>query len=423
MTRRTAIQCLTFAPLAAAAQPARAYIPRLEENLRKNIMAFWYPATLDRENGGYVINHDAAGKPNPAGSKGIVTQARQVWLFSRLARGGYDSKSMMEAADHGFAFLRDKMWDRKNGGFYWEVDASGTNVIRPGKHMYGESFGLYALSEYARASKSKAALDLANELFMLFEKYAYDPLFGGYRESFNIDWSTPPASETGYMSVSPDLKLMNTHLHLLESVTTYYRATESRVARERLGELITIESNSVVRKKLTACTDKYNRNWTPRLDAAQHWNRVSYGHDLENVWLLADACRTLDSSPYPLVDLFRDLWAYSLKFGYDSEHGGFWNSGPFDAPADDRVKVWWVQSEAIVSALYMYRLTKDEKYWDVFAKTYDFIDKYQTDWKIGEWHESVTPDLQPRGSKANIWKAGYHNGRAMIECLEILREM
>jgi mannose/cellobiose epimerase-like protein (N-acyl-D-glucosamine 2-epimerase family) len=410
--------------LTAAAQPAaREFVPRLERNLRKNIIPFWYPSTLDKANGGYIINHDAQGKLNPAGSKGIVTQARQLWLFSRLARGGYDSKEMRGAADHGFAFLRDKMWDRKNGGFYWEVDASGAKVIRPGKNMYGESFALYGLSEYARASKSKAAVDLANELFTLFEKHAYDPQFGGYRESFNADWTAVPANDTGYMQVPPAMKLMNTHLHLLESVTAYCRATESRVARERLGELIDIESNSVVRKHLTACTDKYDRNWTPRLDAAKHWNRVSYGHDLENVWLLADACKALDNSPYPLVDLFRDLWAYSEKYGYDSERGGFWNSGPFDAPADDRIKVWWVQAEAIVSALHMYRLTQEEKYWDTFAKTYDFIDKYQTDWKVGEWHETITADLQPKGAKAHIWKAGYHNGRAMIECLDVLRGM
>jgi mannobiose 2-epimerase len=44
-----------------------------------------------------------------------------------------------------------------------------------------------------------------------------------------------------------------------------------------------------------------------------------------------------------------------------------------------------------------------------------------TDWKVGEWHSAVTADLQVSGSKANIWKGGYHNGRAMIECLKLLR--
>jgi hypothetical protein len=30
-------------------------------------------------------------------------------------------------------------------------------------------------------------------------------------------------------------------------------------------------------------------------------------------------------------------------------------------------------------------------------------------------------DLRPSGAKANGWKAGYHNGRAMMECLGIRR--
>ena len=101
----------------------------------------------------------------------------------------------------------------------------------------------------------------------------------------------------------------------------------------------------------------------------------------------------------------------------------FYDSGAFNKPADQRSKTWWVEAEAIVSALYMYRLTGDAKYLAVFEKTYDFIDKYQTDWENGEWHATITPEGKALGDKAQIWKAGYHNGRAMIECLEILKAM
>jgi mannobiose 2-epimerase len=218
------------------------------------------------------------------------------------------------------------------------------------------------------------------------------------------------------------LKLMNTHLHLLEAMTAYYRASKLPAAAERLRELIAIESNAVVRKGLTACTDKYEQDWTPRLEGS--YARVSYGHDLENVWLLIDALRALGESPWPYMDLFRALWDYSLKFGYDTQQGGFYDDGAFNQQADRRNKTWWVQAEAIVSALYMYDLTREQKYLDVFRQTYDFIDKHQTDWAVGEWHGTITPDLQVRpGGKANIWKAGYHNGRAMIECLAILKSL
>jgi mannobiose 2-epimerase len=222
------------------------------------------------------------------------------------------------------------------------------------------------------------------------------------------------------MGAEAGLKLMNTHLHLLEAMTAFYRASKLPLARERLLELINIESNAVVRKGLGACTDKYERDWTPRLEG--DYARVSYGHDIENVWLLIDACDAAGVSNYPLLDLYRALFDYSLKYGYDEANGGFYDSGPFSQPSDKRSKIWWVQAEAIVSALYMQRLTQEPKYLSVFDKTSGFIEENMVDWENGEWYANVTPNGEPQGDKANPWKAGYHNGRAMIECLGILKQ-
>jgi mannobiose 2-epimerase len=214
---------------------------------------------------------------------------------------------------------------------------------------------------------------------------------------------------------------MNTHLHLLESVAEYYRASHSSVARDRLFELITIQSNAVVRKELTACTDQYTRDWKPILEGSAA--RVSYGHDLENIWLLANAMRTLDQSNAPLVDLYRRLFAYSRKYGFDEEDGGFFSTGAFNAPADQRQKIWWVQAEALVSALTMFELTGETQYADVFARTWRWVDEHQTDWTHGEWFQEVLPDGKTRGVKGDAWKAGYHNGRALLECLEQLQAL
>jgi len=397
---------------------ARMYRPRLETNLVHNIAAFWYPQTIDRTNGGYILNHDLAGRVRGPGVKMIVTQARMVWLFSHLARSGYGRPEYRDAADVGYRFLREKMWDPIHGGFYWQVDATGEKRLRPKKHLYGQSFGLYALSEYSLATGRKDALELATRLFNLMEEKAHDPAFGGYQEWFNEDWTPAPTDEMSYMG-NPEFKLMNTHLHLLEAMTCFYRASRLPLARERLLELIAIESNAVVRKGLGACTDKYRRNWEPVLTG--NFARVSYGHDLENIWLLADACDAAGVSNYPLVDLYRALFDYALKYGYDEAQGGFYNSGPFNQPADDRNKTWWVQAEALVSALYLHRLTHDPKYLRVFEQTSDWVEKHQVDWAHGEWFETVTPNGSPQGDKASIWKAGYHNGRAMMECLGILK--
>ncbi|MFH1719948.1 MAG: AGE family epimerase/isomerase [Planctomycetota bacterium] len=396
------------------------YVPKFEKILKENIASFWYDKSLDRVNGGYTINFGPKGEPKGPGTKMIVTQARTVWLFARLVRAGYGGSEHIEAADIGYRFLKDKMWDAANGGFYWEVDATGNEKLKPGKHLYGQSFGLYALSEYYLATRRQDVLDLATKLFFLLEEKSHDATYGGYIEFFNDDWTPVPAGEGSYMGAEAGLKLMNTHLHLLEAMTTFYRASKLPLARQRLLELINIEANSVVRKNLGACTDKYERDWTPRLDGG--YARVSYGHDIENVWLLMDACEAAGVSNYPFLDLYRTLFDYSLKYGYDQAGGGFYDSGPFNQPADRRAKVWWVQTEAVVSALYMNRLTQEPKYLSVFEKTSDFIVDNMVDWENGEWHANITPEGKPQGDKANTWKAGYHNGRAMIECLQILEQ-
>ncbi len=391
---------------------------RLEKILSENIAPFWYDKSLDREHGGYIIHFDSDGQRRGTGTKMIVTQARTVWLFSRMARAGYRQQEYLDAAELGYRFLKDKMWDTTNGGFYWEVDATGARQLRPDKHLYGQSFALHGLSEYYLASGKQEALDLATQLLTLIEEKAHDQTYGGYLESFQADWTPAPAAQRSAMGEPSGLKLMNTHLHLMEALATFYRAGKLPLARERLRELIDIQSNTVVRKPLGACTDKYERDWTPRLDG--NYATVSYGHDIENIWLLMDACEAAGLSNYPFADLYKTLFRYSLKYGYDREYGGFFYTGAFSQPADDRNKHWWVQAEALVSALRMYRFTKNPQYLGIFEKTLDFIESNLVDWDHGEWHSLVTPAGRAQGDKANTWKAGYHNGRAMIECIDML---
>jgi mannobiose 2-epimerase len=312
------------------------------------------------------------------------------------------------------------MWDKANSGFVWEVDATGTKPTQPGKHLYGQAFALYALSEYYLASQSKEALDLASELFRTIDTKSYDKEFGGYRESFKIDWSDLPPTERHDLGPS-NLKLMNTHLHLMEAMTTYFRASRLPSARRRLIELIQIQSNAVIRKELVASTDKYDRDWTPRVDG--EYARVSYGHNLENVWLLVSALAAIDMPVHPYNDLFRGVWNYSVKYGYDAQNGGFFESGAFNKPATTGQKSGGCRPKA-PSLPYICIASRATANTPTSSpKTYDFIEKNLVDWQNGEWYWSLSADGKQTGPKASVWKAGYHNGRAMLECLALLQSI
>ncbi len=392
----------------------------LERLLTRNIVPFWFPETLDRQDGGYRLNHDPEGKWKGPANKALVTQARMVWFLSRLARTKYGKPEHLEGARHGYAFLRDRMWDKEHGGFYWEVDPAGGQAVKPEKHLYGQAFGLYALSEYADASGDAAARDLARRLFGLLEFHAHDARHGGYRELFRRDWSAPDEQTPNPMGKLPQgTRLMNTHLHLMEAVTRYYALTRDGMARERLLELIAIQSVSVVRPQAAACTDKFAPDWTP----LPGYDRISYGHDVENVWLLIDACETAGISVGPIRGVLEMLFETSLKHGFDEKEGGFYDTGAFGEPADRLTKIWWVEAEGLVGALHMYRITGREKYLSCFEKTLDWIARRQADWDRGEWHAHIAPDGKVTGGKAGPWKGPYHQGRAMIVCLELLDRM
>lgn len=380
MTRRS----FGLLPLAAAGAPLLPTKSELDEYLQR----------LEK-----ALLELVAGVEPLAAPREIVTESRTVWFHARMARWGHESRKMLAAAEHGYSFLRETMWDHKNGGFQWEVDAAGKATKR-NKHVLGQSVGLLAAAEYALASRRKDALDFAMKIFDTLERRAHDPVHGGYVEYFLADWSTPPVNEPIYVEGSATgMKLMETHLSLMEAMTTLYQASRSAAVRERLIELLSIETNAVVRKPLGACTDKYDRDWSPRVEG--EFARVSYGRDLENLWQVTEAARATGLPFSPYVDLFTNNFAYCRKYGFDEERGGFYTSGGFNQPASDRNKTWRAQAEGLVSALTMYQITNRTEYFEVFRKTW------------GYW----------RSGANQVEKSPFYQGRALIECLARLRSI
>ena len=121
--------------------------------LNENILSFWSPRVIDSDDGGYRLSYDIRGAWKGPAARRLVTQARTVWFFARLATTVHGNEGHAAIARHGYEFLRDRMWDEECGGFYWEVDASGRHVTHPHKHLFAQAFGLFAVSQYAMTSR------------------------------------------------------------------------------------------------------------------------------------------------------------------------------------------------------------------------------------------------------------------------------
>ncbi len=283
-----------------------------------------------------------------------------MWFFSVLADSPYGKKEHLEAAKHGYNFISQSMWDPKSGGFYWQVEPSGEVPTVPEKYLIAQTFGLYALSQYAMVSRDGSAEKLARELFNLMERNAYNSKHGGYRKMFDQDWGSISADTRIYFGVNDGTKTLNLHLHIMEALTEYCLLSNDQIANRRLIELIMIESNSVIRKSLGASTDKYKENWEP--DIGKKTSLINFGHDLENISLLIEACEAVNLPIFLLLDLYKTVFSYILKFGFDLKNGGFFRSAPIQTRDYYRNKIWWIQAEGLLCTLKMYQITRDEVY-------------------------------------------------------------
>jgi mannose/cellobiose epimerase-like protein (N-acyl-D-glucosamine 2-epimerase family) len=136
--------------------------------------------------------------------------------------------------------------------------------------------------------------------------------------------------------------------------------------------------------------------------------------------MLMDACAALGISDRPLVPMFAALWDHALAHGFDHQRGGFYKEGGVRLPAHARSKLWWVQAEGLLSALRMHRRTGEARYLAAFDATLRWIVDEQADWEHGDWHREVSRYGLRRGDKAGPWQDGFHQARALIQCLEIL---
>jgi mannobiose 2-epimerase len=389
---------------------------RLERLLNRTLLRFWNARICD-ERGGYRLNHDRSSVWQGPAPKALVSQSRTLWFFSRLCTTPYATAEHARCAASGFSFLAERLRDAAHGGYYWAVDDEGTTPLKPLKHLYGQSFALFALAEYAHAFGDAHARDLARELFSRIEHSAHDRRYGGYIECFDRSWSA--AAAPGYLPENPPAKTLNTHLHLLESFTRYYQLDPAPLVRERILELLVILATVCVRHDAAQCTGVYSEDWLPLLDG--RGRRVSYGHDLEVAWLLLHAAQAAQIPVHPLLDLARTLADSALRLGFDSRRGGFYHEGLLRKRPSDRTKVWWVQAEALLSLTILWKFTGAQRYRTAATRTLDWICDRQADWTNGEWFAAIDAKGRPHGEKTGPWKDPYHQGRAVLESLALAR--
>jgi mannobiose 2-epimerase len=349
----------------------------------------------------------------------LVLLARFLWFHAKLCRMSFASEDCRQLAAAAYELLMRYFLDKDEGGFFWEVDINAQRASRSGKHLYGQAFAIYALSAYARSNGGQEALAIADGLCDLLEGVAHDHDCGGYHEWFERDWSV--GGGRGYLGVGADIKLVNTHIHVLEAFSALHRQSPRQLLKDRIAELIDILDRRTTRTRHGVAFDQHHSNWSPVRGRKNRF--VSYGHEIESIHLLMDAFDSIGQSPQRSVGRMHKRFAYCMTYGFDFESGGVFEKGQLAKHASHKRKIWWIQAEAMLGALSMCSLVSEPAYLSVFERILGWITSQQVDWENGEWHSTVEPDGQTSGVKRGRWKGPYHTGRCVFESLALIERL
>lgn len=417
----------------------------MQDVLENNILPFWLEKMQDNENGGFYGRIDGSGVLHPDAEKGAILNARILWTFSAAYRV-LEKEELLEAATRAKDYLVDHFIDPEYGGVYWSVDYKG-KPLDTKKQFYAIAFAIYGLSEYARATGNREALEYALDLYDCIEEHAFDDEQNGYIEACTREWGKIGDMRLSELDANYP-KSQNTHLHIMEAYANLLRCLKEMRAQEQCDYVPAIGSvlpvgisvppetmvsvEGALRNIISIFIDKILNPETNHLDLFfdMNWTRgaghlESYGHDIECSWLLHEAALVLgDENLLEKVENVVQKVAKASEKGL-REDGSMIHEANLDTGHVDDDLHWWVQAENVVGWFNVWQHFGDEEAFKKSEKCWHYIKENLVDFDNGEWYWSRHPDgtLNTVDDKAGFWKCPYHNSRMCLEIIERTAEV
>jgi mannose/cellobiose epimerase-like protein (N-acyl-D-glucosamine 2-epimerase family) len=374
------------------------------------------------------------------GRRNSIQQGRQLFTASIQYRLGKREEQTARIAYNQYRYFIQAFHDPIGGEVFILDSHKPSNA---GRRLYNNAFAIYGLAHYHLAFRdhenvqyrgaASEALDLALNVFIAMDQRAYDPTFGGYQQK--------PTGTLALNEIALDGgdKEINTHLHIMEALTTLveaYQLDEARVLTDlspddsayvqanlpsRLKHMLTellVGRFCIERGEYAYCRTEFTRNWT-----VANNTYFSYGHDIETAWLFLEALRVLGDdveNPEPVVrmaeKLIRMVNAHGFQYvGNGAAIVGRGRISDFAIIGD--WKDWWQQVEAIAGLYAGARITTDAALQTAYLNRLGEVTTYldQSGIKV-----SYGPDIWEfkwntgNNTMANQWKAGYHTLRAFL---------
>lgn len=377
------------------------------DGLLKSTLPFWFPRSVDQEQGGFMFSRDQDGSLLDT-DKAIWLQGRASWLLATLYSQVEPRPEWLAWSRHGIDFLRQHGFD-DDGRMFFLVDRAG-QPLRKRRYIFSEMFTIAALAAYGRAARDGDAVQDAMDLYQRALGYLHTP--GVLPPKW--DTTTRPMRGlaipmimivTGQIlrQAGGDAAFCNRWIdHYIDEIRRYHMHPELQTVLETTG---------------------------PNGELLDHFDgrTLNPGHAIEAAWFIMDEARQRGNDRELLqtgLTILDWMWAR----GWDKEHGGItYFVDVYGRPVQEYwhdMKFWWPQNETIIATLMAYHLTGDEKYARWHGMIHDWTYGFFPDPEHGEWFGYLHRDgrLSSR-LKGNTYKGAFHVPRMELVCWQLMEEI
>jgi mannose/cellobiose epimerase-like protein (N-acyl-D-glucosamine 2-epimerase family) len=310
--------------------PAGATAAWLRSWLVDRALPIWAEAGFDEDFGCFHERLSQRGRPIPNLPYRLVTQARQIYVYSRAAVLGWFPAGQVLAARAIESLARLYSSPDGHAGYVASVDRSGT-VSNATRETYGHAFVLLALAWWYRVTHDSRVLNDAAAALDVLDSQLATPGVAGFQTSRPGDTS---------------VRLQDPHLHVLEAMLDWYDATGDSQFLSRASAMVDLFCERLWQPDTRTVSEYFDGNWRPL--PGDDGLVFKPGHQFEWSWLLRVFSR---ASTRDLHEHARALYEVGRTEGVLPDGRIVDEVLPARGPRQDSTRLWpqceWIRSSII----------------------------------------------------------------------------
>jgi N-acylglucosamine 2-epimerase len=381
-------------------------IARYEKELLESVIPFWEKNCIDKEYGAYFTFLDRDGSVYDT-EKFMWMQWRIVYMFATLYMTEYKKDKWLDIARHGYDFLV-KHGKSDDGSYYFALNRRGEPSMAP-YSIFSDCFAaMGAASMYKATGEDKYKIE-ADSAMQRYISRISNP---------KGRWEKSLSGKQKRLSLATYMILANLGSVMKECLGTTKFDTDTEHAVNTVMQKFWNEKYQII-------FENVNTDGTFDLESCEG-RMINPGHGLESMWFILQYAE--GRADLELIEKACNAVLGLYEFGLDSKFGGIYYF--MDALAKPHIelqwnmKLWWPHNEAVIAALYAYRLTGKKKFLDIFENIDEWSWEHFRDNKYGEWYAYLDRSGKPTHyHKGGKWKTFFHVPRSLLFCIGQMKKI